>query len=35
VGTVKGHVNHIFSKLDVNSRTQAMVKARELNLLSA
>ncbi|MCA9972290.1 MAG: AAA family ATPase [Anaerolineales bacterium] len=33
VGTVKGHVNHIFSKLDVRSRTQALVRARELNLL--
>lgn len=29
VGTVKGHVNHIFSKLDVKNRTQALVRARE------
>ncbi|MFN2137957.1 MAG: LuxR C-terminal-related transcriptional regulator [Candidatus Promineifilaceae bacterium] len=34
VGTVKGHVNHIFSKLDVRSRTQALVRARQLNLIS-
>jgi LuxR family maltose regulon positive regulatory protein len=34
VGTVKGHVNHIFSKLDVQNRTQALLKAHELNLLS-
>lgn len=33
VGTVKGHVNHIFSKLDVQNRTQALLRARELNLL--
>ena len=33
VGTVKGHVNHIFGKLDVKSRTQALLRARELNLL--
>jgi LuxR family maltose regulon positive regulatory protein len=35
VGTVKGHVNHIFGKLDVKSRTQALLRARELNLLDA
>jgi len=33
VSTVKKHVNHIFDKLDVESRTQAMIRARELNLL--
>jgi len=33
VGTVKGHVNHIFSKLDVQNRTQALLRARELHLL--
>jgi LuxR family maltose regulon positive regulatory protein len=33
VGTVKGHINHIFSKLDVQNRTQALVRARELDLL--
>lgn len=32
-GTVKGHINHIFSKLDVKNRTQALVRARALNLL--
>ena len=34
VGTVKWYVNDIYSKLGVNSRTQALVRARELNLLS-
>lgn len=33
VGTVKGHVNHILSKLDAQNRTQALLRARELNLL--
>ncbi|MBK9125089.1 MAG: tetratricopeptide repeat protein [Chloroflexi bacterium] len=33
VGTVKAHVNHIYSKLDVTNRVQAVVRARELNLL--
>ena len=33
VGTVKRHINHIYAKLDVTSRTQASVKARELRLL--
>jgi LuxR family transcriptional regulator, maltose regulon positive regulatory protein len=33
VGTVKGHVNHILSKLDVQNRTQAFLRARELGLL--
>jgi LuxR family maltose regulon positive regulatory protein len=33
VGTVKRHINHIYGKLDVRSRTQAIAKARELRLL--
>jgi LuxR family maltose regulon positive regulatory protein len=33
VGTVKRYANNIFSKLDVQSRTQAIAKARTLRLL--
>lgn len=33
LGTVKTHVNHIFGKLDVTSRTQAIGRARGLGLL--
>jgi LuxR family transcriptional regulator, maltose regulon positive regulatory protein len=34
VGTVKSHVNHLFGKLAVISRTQAVARARELGLLT-
>jgi LuxR family maltose regulon positive regulatory protein len=33
LGTVKTHINNIFGKLDVKSRTQAVARAREWNLL--
>ena len=33
VSTVKSHANHIFGKLGVRSRTQAVVKAQALGLL--
>jgi LuxR family maltose regulon positive regulatory protein len=33
VGTVRWHLNHIFEKLRVRNRTQAVVRARELRLL--
>ena len=32
VGTVKTHINHIYQKLDVHNRTQAVALARELDL---
>jgi LuxR family maltose regulon positive regulatory protein len=33
LSTVKKHINHIYGKLDVRSRTQVLAKARELGLL--
>jgi LuxR family maltose regulon positive regulatory protein len=33
VGTVKRHINNIYGKLDVHSRTQAVARGRELELL--
>ncbi len=32
-GTVKRHINNIYGKLDVRSRTQAVARAREIGLL--
>lgn len=33
LGTVKGHLNHILSKLDAQNRTEAVALGRELHLL--
>jgi LuxR family transcriptional regulator, maltose regulon positive regulatory protein len=33
VDTVKRHVSHLFGKLEVANRTQAVARARELGLL--
>jgi LuxR family maltose regulon positive regulatory protein len=35
VGTVKTHLKHIYGKLEVHTRTQAVARARELYLLSS
>jgi LuxR family maltose regulon positive regulatory protein len=32
--TVKTHINHIYTKLGVTQRTQAIARARELHLLN-
>jgi LuxR family maltose regulon positive regulatory protein len=34
ISTVKWHIYHIFNKLDVRSRMQAVIRAAELNLLN-
>jgi len=34
VSTVKKHITHIYSKLQVESRTQALLRAQEANLIS-
>ena len=33
VGTIKGHLFHIFRKLNVRNRTGAVAKARDMGLL--
>ena len=33
LGTIKTHINHIYQKLDVRNRTQAVAQARNLNLV--
>jgi LuxR family maltose regulon positive regulatory protein len=33
LGTIKTHINHIYQKLDVRSRTHAVARARELDLV--
>jgi LuxR family maltose regulon positive regulatory protein len=33
VSTVKAHINHIFGKLDVHNRLEALLRAQELGLL--
>jgi len=33
LGTVKRHINNIYGKLGVDSRTQAIARAREIDLL--
>jgi LuxR family maltose regulon positive regulatory protein len=34
INTVKKHINHIFSKLEVTTRSQAIVRAQRLNMLT-
>ena len=34
VGTVKWYLTHLYDKLDVSNRTQAVARARELGLLA-
>jgi LuxR family maltose regulon positive regulatory protein len=34
VDTVKRHISHVFDKLGVGNRTQAVARARELRLLT-
>jgi ATP/maltotriose-dependent transcriptional regulator MalT len=33
LGTVKSHIHHIFGKLEVQRRTKAAARAKELDLL--
>jgi LuxR family maltose regulon positive regulatory protein len=33
VSTVKWHINHLYAKLGVHTRTQALARAKELGLL--
>jgi LuxR family maltose regulon positive regulatory protein len=33
-GTVKAHASHIYTKLDVTNRTEAVARARQLGLLT-